>query len=436
MKKATLTSIALISASCLSMGTALASSDSINDLDNDQNNWAKVRATLNANLDAVTEEVELTSAAIGNSFAAELGGRTNIVNDQALGLRPNGQQFFNNNVTANVNLHATDTVGSISATAAAIGNSASITVDDPQGGASRLTQVTNNQVDYTAGARARIDATIAGSDETVELTSAAINNSFSADVTGNARITNTQFGVANNDAIATTNLTAYDTVGAIAGTTAAIGNSAAIAFDNDLNPGTSGSSLINNNQFVRGQSEIAANLNVNGSNLSGPDGVAIETTAAAIANSFSVEGEGSLVSNNLQRFNGDARAVANLTLDDITGDVTHTSAAIANSASYDIENADHVTINNRQWASYDPTAITNATFGEIDGDVSLTSAAITNTLSVSTLPSTAVLDVNTQQYNGALTQAVVNADIGDVTGNVSITAAAIGNTVNIVNLPN
>lgn len=429
------TKIAMLTVSTLAFGTAVAQ-DSVNNVTNDQNNWARVRAALNADIESVTEEVSLTAAAIGNSFSAELGGQTTVNNVQDLGLRPTGQTFFDNNVTARIDLDASDTVGSISGTAAAIGNSASVTVDDQGTG---LTRITNNQRDYTKGARASIDATIAGSDETVELTSAAINNTFSADVTGNANISNVQSGVNNNDAIASTNLQASNVVGGIAGTTAAIANSASITMDNDENGNPTGLSRITNNQGAWAGTNVRAVLNVNANDLSGVDEdgelVAIETTAAAIANSFSVEGEGSLVSNNLQRFNGDARAIANLNMDDITGDVTHTSAAIANSASYDLDNADSVTINNRQWASYDPTAVTNANFGDIEGDVELTSAAITNTLSVTTLPSTAVLDVNTQQFNGAATHAVVNADIGNVTGNVSATAAAIGNSVNIVNLP-
>ena len=92
-------------------------------------------------------------------------------------------------------------------------------------------------------------------------------------------------------------------------------------------------------------------------------------------------------------------------------------------------------INNRQFANYDPTAVTNLKLNDITGDVSSTTAAISNTLSVTTLPAAARLNVNTTQMNGAETNAFSNIELGDVTGSVSATAAAIGNSVSISNLP-
>ena len=73
--------------------------------------------------------------------------------------------------------------------------------------------------------------------------------------------------------------------------------------------------------------------------------------------------------------------------------------------------------------------------GKVTGDVNSTTAAIANSLSVSTLPATASLNVNTTQMNGAYTEATANIHLGDVTGSVSATAAAIGNSVSINNLP-
>lgn len=426
--------ISMLSVSILSFNAAIAQ-DSVNDIENDQKNWARVRAELNANLEAVSDKVSLTAAAIGNSFSAELGGQTNVENVQDLGFRPTGETFFDRQVTADIELHASNQIGSVKATAAAIGNSATITANDPEGGASRLNRVTSAQYDYTSGAQANLSATISGSEETVELTSAAINNSLSVDVIGNARVSNTQSSARHSDTLAETSLIASNTVGAIAGTTAAMGNSASITFDNEFETGSSGSTLLRNNQIIRGGSNITANLKVDGADLDGADDVALETTAAAIANSLAVEGEGDLTARNLQRLNGNVAATTELDLEDVTGDVTATTAAIGNTASFDIENGGSVDISNRQWASYDPTAITIAEFDDVDGNIDLTSAAITNSLSVATLPSTAVLDVDTQQYNGALTRASVHTEIGHVSGNVSLTAAAIGNSVNIENLP-
>lgn len=425
----TKSTLVALTVSTLAFTTAMAQ-DTVNDVDSSQQNWAHVRATLNADLKGVTEEVTATSAAIGNSFSAELGGHTELNNTQILGKDQNGNWVREELVNASVTLNATDQVGAITATAAAIGNSASVTVDDPEGGDSEVSTIKNLQRDFSKGSRASIDASVAGVDEKVELTAAAINNSFSADVTGNANISNRQDSW--GDAIATTNLSASDTLGSISGTTAAIGNSASINFDNV----DGGMTNLNSVQTPHG-GNFRAELNVDGHNLDAPDGIenAIETTAAAMANSLSVEGTGNLNATNLQTFRRDVRATSNLDLENISGSVSATTAAIGNSASFTIEGADTVTIGNVQSSTYDPTAITNADLGNIEGDVTLTSAAMANTLSVTTLPSTAVLDVNSVQTNGALTEAQMNVSMGNLIGNASFTAAAIGNSVNISNLP-
>jgi len=92
-----------------------------NAINNNQLNWAQTRAVLNARIQSVTEDVALTSAAIGNSLSAELGGSTAL----------NTNQTNISNVTADLNVHAIDALGSLSATAAAIGNSASVKIDEP-----------------------------------------------------------------------------------------------------------------------------------------------------------------------------------------------------------------------------------------------------------------------------------------------------------------
>ena len=52
-------------------------------------------------------------------------------------------------------------------------------------------------------------------------------------------------------------------------------------------------------------------------------------------------------------------------------------------------------------------------------------------MSVSTLPQTADIRLNSTQLNNAYTGAIANATISDVAGDVSATAAAIGNSVSV-----
>jgi hypothetical protein len=293
-----------------------------NTINNSQQNWAQTRAVLNARIQTVTEDVALTSAAIGNTMAAELGGSTNL----------NTNQTNTRNVTADLNIHAIDALGSLTATAAAIGNSAAVKIDEPA----------------------------------------------------------------------------------------------------DTSPIGSGSN-INNNQL--NSSNVVATLNLGGGNITGNDGLGIAATAAAVGNSLGVDVKGDLNANNLQRFFGDARSNLNVNMHDVTGDSKLTSAAIANTATFDVTDASRVHINNTQYVNVDPTAVSNIKLGDIDGDVTSTTAAISNSLSVTTLPASAILNVNSSQINNAETNAFANLELGHVQGSVAATAAAIGNSVSISNLP-
>ena len=322
MSKTFKTVLAVSAAALVCAGSAIAQAKD-NNVNNTQSNWAKTRAVMNAGLQAVTEDVSLTAAAIGNSFSATLGGASNVNTVQT---------NTASSVTSDLNIQVSDALGSMTATAAAIGNSASIEIDEAQG----------------------VDPTKRGSN---------VNNTQSS------------------------------------------------------------------------YNEIVATLNLSGGNITGNEGLGINATSAAIANSASVDVNGDLTFNNLQRFWGDARSNLNVNMHDVTGDSTFTSAAIANSASVNVTDGQQVTINNRQFTNYDPTAITNLKLNDVTGDVSSTTAAISNTLSVTTLPASARLTVNTTQMNGAETHAVSNIELGDVTGSVTATAAAIGNSVSISNLP-
>jgi hypothetical protein len=100
-----------------------------------------------------------------------------------------------------------------------------------------------------------------------------------------------------------------------------------------------------------------------------------------------------------------------------------------------VTDSKRVNINNTQYASYDPSATSTVRLNNITGNISSTTAAISNSLSVSTLPSQATVALNSNQMNGAGTYATSTINLGDVTGSVSGTAAAIGNSVSVSNLP-
>jgi hypothetical protein len=294
--------------------------------------------------------------------------------------------------------------------------------------------VNNNQGNW-AQTRAQLNANIKSVTEDVTMTAAAIGNSMSASLGGASLVNNTQTNTA--PVTAGLNVNAQDAFGSLTATAAAIGNSASVVIDetagvNPLNRG----SQINNNQWFNNVEGVRANLNLTGGNISpGNPDLGISATAAAIANSLSVDVKGDAHVNNLQRFWGDARSNLNVNMNDVTGASNLTSAAIANSASVNVTNGAKVQVNNTQFAAYDPTATSTIKLNDITGDITSTTAAISNTLSVSTLPSQAMLTVNSNQQNGAGVFANADLNLGDVVGDVSATAAAIANSVSITNLP-
>lgn len=294
-----------------------AMAQSVNTLNNNQRNWAQVRADLNATVTSVTEDVTATAAAIGNSYSAELGGRTSLTNVQR-----NTQ-----NVTSALDFTVEDAVGSISATSAAIANSASITIVDG-----------------------------------------------------------------------------------------------------------SGTSTGNSQQWANNFRNVYATVDIAGANITGVDGLAAEVTAAAIANSLSVNAEGNLESINTQTFDG--RVVSSLTANftDVTGAANFTSASIANSASFDVTDAGLADITNTQSGLNGAQASSLIDTRDVTGSIESTTAAIGNSLSISTLPSTAVLtNANTQENRGPVT-AMSNLDLRNVVGSVGLTAAAIANSASITNI--
>jgi hypothetical protein len=298
-------------------------------------------------------------------------------------------------------------------------------------------QTKENTVNNTQGnwaeTRARLNADIRSVSEDVTMTAAAIGNSFSAELGGTSAVNSNQTNYSN--AGASLNVNAQNAFGSLTATSAAIGNSASVVIKEPagVNP-TARGSVVNTNQLYRGN--VTADLNLTGGNISsGNPNLGIAATAAAIGNSASVDIEGNLDANNYQRFFGDARSNLHVNMNNIYGDSNLTSAAIANSASYNATGSNRVSINNTQFANYDPTANSNINLNNITGDITSTTAAISNSLSVTTLPSQATLALNSNQQNGAGTYANSTINLGDVTGSVTATAAAIGNSVSVSNLP-
>ena len=334
-------------------------------------------------------------------------------------------------------------------------------------------QVRNEQRTW-AEARAELNGHVRNVTEGVSMTAAAIGNSFSAELGGSANVRNFQDSWRN--ATANMYVDISDTAGSLEATTAAIGNSASISID--AFEGDGGASQVSNTQFTH-WGRFYSDMMIEGGNIIAPSAgdVAVSATAASIANSLSVNVRGDLAvggadenigdlnscdpanegacegelgnldqieavggfedwsANSRQFFRGDSRSTLNADLNDVVGAVELTSAALGNSASFDIEGADTVQINTWQFAGYDPQAFSNVEIDALEGDFTSTTAAISNSLSVSTLPATAALGVNSTQFNRAYTGATANIHLHDVTGSVSLTAAAIGNSASISNLP-
>jgi hypothetical protein len=300
-----------------------------------------------------------------------------------------------------------------------------------------IAQTKENNVNNTQGnwaeTRARLNADISSVSKDVTMTAAAIGNSFSAELGGTSAVNSNQTNYSN--AGASLNVNAQNAFGSLTATSAAIGNSASVVIKEPagVNP-TARGSVVNTNQLYAGN--VTADLNLTGGNISsGNPNLGIAATAAAIGNSASVDIQGNLDANNYQRFFGDARSNLHVNMNNVYGDSNLTSAAIANSASFNATDSNRVSINNTQFANYDPTANSDIRLNDITGNITSTTAAISNSLSVTTLPSQATLALNSNQQNGAGTYANSTINLGDVTGSVTATAAAIGNSVSVSNLP-
>lgn len=400
------------------------SGDVYEKVSNLQQNWAEMRASLNSSIKKVDGDVTLTSAAIGNSLSVELDGQSELVNDQISGLDQNGAVVESADINSYLSATGEKIDGSFESTAAAIANSASVTANPRRAFATVKTeQIAYSDVAAGAAVSAR---RVSGN---VDVTAAAINNSFNAEIDGSSVLNNRQFNF--GDATAAADVDVYKT-GPVAVTAAALGNSASFTIDAKKVEATE----LYNRQGGSAASDISSQVNLYGENIkSTTEGVpAVASTSAAIGNSLSVEASGTVQSRNFQNFNGDVYAGTETALKNVKGDVEVTTAAIANSASYEIGKSNYVNIDNKQRTEFDPTAVTTATIKSVRGDVDVTTAAMSNSLSVSTLPSTTSY-IRSDQMNAAYTEAASNVAVSKVLGNVNVTSAAIGNSVNISNLP-
>ena len=314
--------LAVSAAALVVAGSAMAQAKD-NNVNNNQSNWAKTRAVMNAGLQSVTEDVSLTAAAIGNSFSASLGGASNVNTVQSNTASA---------VTSDLNIQVSDALGSMTATAAAIGNSASVKIDESQGvdPAKRGSNISNNQW-------------------------------FQNEVVSTLNLSGG-------------NITGNDGLG-INATAAAIGNSASVDVKGDAN--------FNNLQRFWGDSR--SNLNVNMRDVTGDS----TFTSAAIANSASLnvtDGRQVTVNNN-QFTNYDPTAVTNLKLNDVVGDVSSTTAAISNTLSVTTLPASaRLDVNTTQMNGAETNAFSNIELGDVTGSVTATAAAIGNSVSINNLP--------------------------------------------------
>jgi len=180
------------------------------------------------------------------------------------------------------------------------------------------------------------------------------------------------------------NVSANNISGGVDGTSAAIGNS----FSAELGD----HSHVNNVQ--RTFADIASEVNANISNIDGD----VNLTSAAVGNTASVHSHGNvpcpndpedcpelraeLELTNKQAVDIDPYSLLNLTASGV-GNVNGTSAAIANSLSVNMAGPDN-SVSSWQGSGAETTSIVNATINGANS-VNLTSAAVANTVSIDQL---------------------------------------------------
>lgn len=389
---------------------------------NQQTDYHQTISDLTANVDNVGKDVSLTSAAIGNSLSVggSADGKTNASIDGLTNI-----QSSTGNVAATLNSTVHDVNGNVTATAAALCNSASVTADKSNG------SVSNTQSCAGKDPASTMTATMHDIVGEVKATSAAIGNSFSlgtTDATKGTQITGDLNSVQTQTAAdtATASLTINNVQENVTGTTAAIGNTftavADITGNSDLHQTNSGTTSASMTDTIY---SVTKNVTLTSA--------AIGNTASLTGNLGSGDGTGNVTSDQIN--SGPITASLSSNVHEINGALNETAAAIGNTATYvgaaaqvkfSQENSGNVV------ATGDFTALNIGNNSGVTGniqDATFTVAAIGNSLD---LAGTASKGYYVDQTNSAIwTKATSTVNVSEVTGNVTATAAAIGNSASI-----
>lgn len=207
-------SLSLLTALALTVAPFAASAESLNEITNLQLNDADIFSELNVEVDDIDGKLEATSAAIANSFSAELGGSSvvNVAQDAA------------GNVNSRLDVTASEFNKAVDLTSAAIANSASVTVEGGQYADIDVLQERGLHNDPFA----KLDFQGDGVGD-VTATAAAISNSLSVSTLPSTVNTNVHVEQSNYAKITAIGNLALDDTGAVSATAAAIGNSVSIS---------------------------------------------------------------------------------------------------------------------------------------------------------------------------------------------------------------
>jgi len=426
-----------LDATTAAIGNSL-SIDGLNDAEIDDNIDIKQVTTgdASAKMDVKFEEVDvkkatsLTAAAIGNSASisniADIDDEVDII------------QKMTGDVEAklDVEMEDVDMKGGLDLTAAAIGNSLSI---------SDIAEIDNDDLDInqvmTGEAKAKFELEISADEENdsdiraaLSATAAAIGNSVSIDNINDIDhddLEISQQAVSRVKTDMEIELDDLEVQGQINVTAAAIGNSATVT-DVDIDRDD-----LYADQWMT--DDVVSDLELDLDDVEAHK--AITATSAAIGNSLSLDDvQVDEVTEINQKMQDDATASMELELEDSSVEkaISLTTAAIGNSASFtdvDFEgdvDEDELAVDLDQLMVGDVTGSLDVEIEdtEIGGAVDMTVAAIGNSLSLSD-SDTAPVKIDQSKVAGDVTStAEVELDDLDL-GNVSITAAAIGNSANL-----
>lgn len=426
-----------LDATTAAIGNSL-SIDGLNDAEIDDNIDIKQVTTgdASAKMDVEFEEVDvnkatsLTAAAIGNS--ASISNIADIDDEVDISQKMKGDV----EAKLDVEMEDVDMKGGLDLTAAAIGNSLSI---------SDIAEIDNDDLDInqvmTGESKAKFELEISADEENdsdiraaLSATAAAIGNSVSIDDINDIDHDDLEISQTALDDVKTDmeiELDDLEVQGQINVTAAAIGNSATVT-DVDIDR----DDLYADQRMT---DDVVSDLELDLDEVEAHK--AMTATSAAIGNSLSLDdvqvNERTQIS---QKMKDDATASMELELEDSSVEkaISLTTAAIGNSASFtdvDFEgdvDEDELAVDLDQLMDGDVTGSLDVEIEdtEIGGAVDMTVAAIGNSLSLSD-SDTAPIDLDQTKIDGDVTStAEVELDDLDL-GDVSITAAAIGNSASL-----